>query len=132
MSGKARAAHLDDAGSPVPAGPYFRVWLYSGNAAGEKFGAPGDHHIPCHDDGGLYHAAHRELPSTRVVDPVETLIRDADLGMLEAEVFRRQRAGVESNGAIAESLGLAPSKLERVVTSTRKKLRALRERKAGK
>lgn len=133
MSGKARAAHLDDAGSPVPAGPWFRAWLYSGNEAGEKFGAAHDGHIPCQDDGHLYHAAHRELPSSGEIDHVATLIRDARLGMLEGEVFRRQRQGMESNGAIAESMGLSMSQLERAITSTRKKLRALREeRKARK
>lgn len=132
MSGKARAAHDTDDRS-VPAGPFYRAWLYSSGPDGRKFSAPTDHHIPCHDDGHLYHAAHRDLPSSGEVDPVATLIRDARLGMLEGEVFRRQRQGMESNGAIAESMGLSMPQLERAVTGARRKLRALREeRKARK
>lgn len=125
MSGKPRAAREDDVGDGYagPGGPLQRAWLYGGH------GVPGDHHIKCRDDGHLYHAAHRDLPSAREVDPVEALIRDAGLGMLEGEVFRRQRQGVESNGAIAESMGLTLKQLERAVTSARRKLKALKEKR---
>jgi predicted DNA-binding protein (UPF0251 family) len=131
LSGRARIARIDDAGSPMAGVMMPRSWLYSGNAEGETFGAPGERDIPVRDDSGQYERAHRDSPEVRDVDPLDALSRDAGLGMLEAEVMRRQRAGLESNGAIAEALGLSPAQLARVVTSARKKLAELRKRRRG-
>lgn len=131
MSGRARIAKIDDAGSPMAGILLPRVWLFSGNAEGETFGAPGERDIPVRDDSGQYERAHRDSPEVRDIDPLDALCRDAALGLLEAEVMRRQRAGNESNGAIAEALGISSSQLARAVTSARRKLAELRKRRRG-